>query len=71
MQCNFCSVYGDVSTARNVDKFKFVLMLFQSHRLQFDHDIITHSRKLKSRGMMRRRLAYIHIKFHENRSAGL
>ena len=71
MQCSCCSVYGDVATARNMDKFKFVLTLVHSHRLQFNHDIITNSRKLKSMGMIWRRLAYIHIKFHENRSAGL
>ena len=52
IECSCCSLYDDVSTARCIDKFKFVLMLFQSHRLQFNHDSITHSRKLKSRGVM-------------------
>jgi hypothetical protein len=51
IECGCCSLYDDVYIARYIDKFKFVLMLFQSHRLQFNHDI-THSRKLKSRGFM-------------------
>ena len=26
IDCSGCRVYGDLSTARNIDKFKFVLM---------------------------------------------
>jgi hypothetical protein len=47
IECSCCSVYDDVSTARNIDKFKFVLMLSESHRLQFNCGIVTYSRKLK------------------------